>query len=68
MKKINNLTATNERLKLNGRNKKRKGGHGTTGNDFKSKFYPTGYSWMHGYKVVRGHTSTTCIIRNDSYT
>eukprot|EP00804_Cyclotella_cryptica_P020394 CCRYP_012617-RA/>CCRYP_012617-RA protein AED:0.44 eAED:0.44 QI:0/-1/0/1/-1/1/1/0/101 len=25
-----------------------------------SRWDPTGYCWMHGYHVTRGHTSATC--------
>ena len=46
--------ATNEGLKSNSGHQK-KGGQETLGIDYESKLDPTGYFWMHGYKVVRGN-------------
>ena len=47
--------------------RKTKGGQATTGNDYKSNLYPTGYLCMLVYKVVKGHTIVTCTKRNDGH-
>eukprot|EP00804_Cyclotella_cryptica_P023348 CCRYP_000481-RA/>CCRYP_000481-RA protein AED:0.56 eAED:0.26 QI:0/-1/0/1/-1/1/1/0/407 len=32
----------------------------TTNSTASSKWDPTGYCWMHGYRITKGHTSATC--------
>ena len=56
--KIKTLTATNLCLTSNDGHQK-KSENATTGNDYESKLDPTGYLWMHRYKVVRGHIGAT---------
>ena len=67
MELINILTATYARLTKNSGHQKIQGGKATAGNDYESSLGPTGYFWMHGYKVVRGHTRISCTKRNDGY-
>ena len=39
----------------------------TTGTEYESNFYPTGHFWMHGYKVLRGHTTVTFTKRDSGH-